>query len=217
MSDVDAPRTPTLADLFLRMARSSSANSQHCLPAVVTRFDAAKQAVDAQPTIEQERQGEDGIVITETLPQVLNAPIMFYGSGDYRDTMPIAVGSVVILWFTSASLERWLTLGGRVAPRDARRHTLSDAVAYPGGHSFAGPTKPATSVPSDARCFHGPRFKFDPDAAKTPATLEDLQDLKAFLMSRWVPAPMDGGASLSVQIDGPNGWHPTGSPRIKVP
>ncbi len=214
MSDVDAPRTPTLADLFMRMARSSSASSHHCLPATVMRYNATKQAVDAQPTIEQERQGEDGVTITELLPPVLNAPVLFLGSGAYRDTFPIAVGSVVILLFTSVSLERWLTLGGRVEPRDQRRHTLSDAVALPAGHSFAGPTAPPTSAPTNARVFHGPAFKFDPAATNIPATLADLNELKQ-LMATWDgTGTMDGGTSLRARFAS---WSPSGSPRIKIP
>ena len=82
--NMDEPRTPSLADLMLRMARSSTAGSQHCLPATVTRYDAVKQCVDAQPTIQSERIDEDGTVVADRLPPVLNAPVMFYGSGDYR-------------------------------------------------------------------------------------------------------------------------------------
>lgn len=212
--NMDEPRTPSLADLMLRMARSSTAGSQHCLPATVTRYDAVKQCVDAQPTIQSERIDEDGTVVAERLPPVLNAPVMFYGSGDYRDTFPIEVGAVVILFFTSASMERWLSMGGEVAPADGRRHTLSDAVAYPGGHSFAGPTKPGTTAPTNARVFHGQNFKFGgPSSAKRAATLEDLLALKA-IFDAWAVVPMDGGAALKAAL---TDWQPTGSPRIKLP
>lgn len=213
----DEPRNPSLVDLLLKTRRTMVDGMTVSLPAVVTRYDSDKQCVDAQPVIMQERAGEDGVVIEERLPAVLNAPVTFYGSGPWRDTLPITEGSVVILHFSSAALDRWLTLGGEVAPRDPRKHTLTDAFAYPGGHSFGGATAPSTSAPTNARVFHGPadgNFLIGgPDSNRPPATLDDLEALKA-IFDAWVVAPMDGGAALKMLLAD---WNPTGSPRIKLP
>lgn len=149
------------------------------LPAVVERYDATRQCVDAQPTIMREREGEGGATIVERLPVVTNAPVVFEGSGSYRQTFPIAVGSMVLLHFTSASMDRWLSIGGKdVEPRDDRRHDTSSAFAVPGGHSFGGSTAPSTTAPTDAWVTHGPAIKLGgPGATHRVAREVDLRFL----------------------------------------
>jgi hypothetical protein len=218
MSTGDTPRTPGLGDLFAKLRKSVGDGMRITMPAIVTRYDANKQCVDAQIVTMNEVAGEDGPV-AERLAPVLNAPVMFYGSGGYRDTMPIEVGSVVTLFFTSVSLERWLSLGGEVEPRDASRYT--HALAYPGGHSFAGSTSPSTSAPADARVFHGPAggiFKFGgPSSSNVPLTLADANALKASIAA----IPPTGNAFADAAVAAVKlafaDWHPSGSPRIKVP
>lgn len=209
----DESRTPTLTDLFLRMARSTAAGSVHCLPATVIRYDATRQCVDAQPTIMSERAGEDDTTIVKLLPPVLNAPVMFYGSGSYRHTIPVEVGAVVMLHFTSASMERWLTLGGQVEPRDGRRHTLSDAVAYLGGHSFAGTTAPATTAPINARVLHGQLTLIGDDDANDPVVRKsDLDQVVARLEGHGHP-----GFGAPPTPDVPPFTTPACSTRLKLP
>jgi hypothetical protein len=218
----DEPRNPSLVDILLKQRRSMIGGMQITLPAVVTRYDATRQCVDAQPTTTQERASEDGITIEEWLPPVLSVPVMFYGgSGVWADTIPIAVGQVVVLHFSSVALDRWLTIGGTgVNPQSPSRHaTDAGAFAYPGGHSFAGSTAPKTTAPTTARVFHGPGdFRFgSPSSSKVPSTLTDLQALKAAIAAATVPPGDLGAAALAAIKAAVAGWNPTGSPRIKVP
>lgn len=170
-------RVPTLAELMSRSAAALMDGMHVTLPAVVERYDAARQCVDAQPTIMRERIGEDGATIADRLPVVLNAPVVFPGSGGYRITFPIEVGSVVVLHFTSAAMDRWLTLGGKdVEPRDGRRHDLASAFAVPGGHSLAGSTAAGTTAPEDALVVHGDAIKLGgPGATERVARQVDLE------------------------------------------
>lgn len=153
------------------------------LPAVVERYDADRQCVDAQPTIMRERPSEDGATIVERLPVVTRVPVVFQGSGSYRQTFPIEVGSMVILHFTSASMDRWLSIGGKdVEPRDDRRHDTSSAFAMPGGHSFGGSTAPSTTAPTDAWVTHAPAIKLGgPGATHRVAREPDLRDFMTIL------------------------------------
>lgn len=172
-----------LVEMMRRAGASLMDGMTATLPAVVERYDATRQCVDAQPTITSERQAEDGTTIVERLPVVTNAPVKFPGSGPYRITWPIEVGSVVILHFTSVAMDRWLAIGGKdVEPRDTRRHDLSSAFADPGGHSFGGSTAPGTTAPTDALVVHGAAIKLGgPGATHRVAREPDLRDFMTIL------------------------------------
>lgn len=205
---------PTLADLMRRSAAALLEGQHVTLPAVVERYDATRQCVDAQPTIMRERVGEDGATVAERLPVVLNAPVMFPGSGPYRITWPIEVGSVMVLHFTSAAMDRWLALGGKdVEPRDGRRHDLASAFAVPAGHSLAGATAASTTAPTDALVVHGDAIKLGgPDASTAPALNPDLAAFIAAFNAHTHTDPASG-------ITGPPSVTrptPTGSAKVRL-
>lgn len=171
MSDTE---DPSLTGLLQRIRARATQEVRILLPARVERFDADRQCVDAQPWIQREVTLEDGSTAIERLPVVTNAPVMFPRSGDYAITFPVAVGSTVVLHFTSASLDRWLAIGGEVAPGDARKLTLNDAFAVPGGHSFAGSTAPSTSAPTISMVLHGDRVDVGGTCDTNPLTGEGV-------------------------------------------
>lgn len=210
----DEPTTPNLADL-LRMAGENLHDGMFTsLPAKVTRYDEARQAVDAQPWVKREVTLGDGSTSVERFPVVTNAPVMFPRSGPYGITWPIAVGSVVLLVFPSSSIDRWLATGGEVAPADGRKHTLSDAFAIPGGHAFAGEAKPPTSAPTDAMVLHAAHLKLGgPNAANIPAINAELAALISVFNAHAHPDPVSGFTGTPTAAASA----PTGSPTIKVP
>lgn len=209
-------KVPTLAELMQRSAAALMDGMHVTLPAVVERYDAARQCVDAQPTIKRERLGEDGATVADSLPVVLNAPVVFPGSGPYRMTFPIEVGSVVILHFTSAAMDRWLALGGKdVEPRDGRRHDLASAFAVPGGHSLAGSTAASTTAPEDALVVHAPTGGLvrvgGPAAATPPSLASEMAALKA-AFAAFVPASADGTSIKTIFTD----WSAPGATKVRV-
>ena len=125
----DDPSTPSLTDLLKRAGQAPLERVYVSLPARVESYDATRQCVNAQPWIKIEETGEDGRTVIRRHPVVTNCPVLFQRSGPFGITLPIEVGSTVLLHFASASLDRWLTMGGEVEPQDPRRHTLDDAFA----------------------------------------------------------------------------------------
>lgn len=141
----DTPRKPSLADVVRRAMDARIADLRVCLPAKVTRYDAAKQQVDAQPLLADSIDGEDGAAVAVTLPVVTNVPVVFPGGGGFMLTFPIAAGDVVTLVFSDRSLDEWLSKGGDVTPADPRQHHLSDAVAFPSLAPFSAPRAHASA------------------------------------------------------------------------
>lgn len=212
--------TPSLADLLRRSGAALLDGMHVTLPAVVERYDPDRQCVDAQPTTTQEVRGEDGRLVTERLPVVTNAPVLFPGSGQYRITWPIEVGSVVVLHFTSVALDRWLSLGGEgVAPQDGRRHDLSSAFATPGGHSFAGSTTPGTAAPTDALVLHAPAGGLvrvgGPEADDPVVRMSDLQYLIDKYNGHTHPTPSGVSSAPGASLIEPGSI--SGSPDVMVP
>lgn len=211
------PTTPSLLDLFRRAGAQLLDGMHVTLPARVERYDADRQCVDAQPWIQREVTLEDGSTAIERLPVVTNAPVMFPRSGDYAITFPIAVGSTVILHFTSASLDRWLAIGGEVAPGDARKLTLNDAFAVPSGHSFAGETAPSTSAPTNAMVMHAAALKLGGPGAVEDVAFHSAIAALADVFDNWTPVAGDGGGALKTLLTAliNSGW-PVGSTTVKA-
>lgn len=132
-------QTPTLAQVITDAIETRLTGLHTMLPGKVVAVDVAKGKCDVQPLIQ--RQGLDGNPIT--LPVITNCPIGFYRAGKAAVYLPLAVGHNVEIRFCERSLDIWLAKGGTVDPADARKHQLSDAVAYPGLYDF-------TQAPADA-------------------------------------------------------------------
>lgn len=129
--------SPELAEV-LRAALDSRLGTLHvALPGRVESYDAAKRRADVQPLVRQGYVDEAGARVVERLPVIADVPVVFPGSGGVRVTWPVNRGDTVLLIFCSASIDKWLAVGGDVDPLDDRRHTLSDAVAIPGLMDFA--------------------------------------------------------------------------------
>lgn len=127
----------TLAGVITHAVDRRLANVHTCIPAKVTRYDETLQQVDAQPLVKAVYRNEQGEQLVESLPLVVNVPVMFPGAGKYRITFPVEVDTTVLLLFTEASLDKWLAQGGEVDPLDGRRFHLSDGIALLGLHDFA--------------------------------------------------------------------------------
>lgn len=170
--------TPTLPQLLARMREGILGDFLVCLPARVEAYDKDRQCVDATPVNLVREEQEDGSFVTKQMETVVSAPVTFPGSGPFRITFPIEVGSTVILQFTSANLAYWLSTGAQALPPDERRHDVCSALAYPGGHSFGGDAAPSTEAPDDALVIHGGKLRLGgPAANDRVARMSDLQQV----------------------------------------
>lgn len=97
------------------------------MPGIVQTYDHARQRASVQPAVPDGYLDEEGERQVELLPVVTEVPVVFSGI-----TYPLEPGDEVALVFASSSIEPWLSRGGTPDPGDDRRHTLTDAIAYPG-------------------------------------------------------------------------------------
>ncbi len=188
--------TPSLEHV-IRGAMDRWATELHtAIPAVVKSYDAETQTISAQPLIRVGVTGADGERDVERLPIISDVPVMFLGAGVFRITFPIAAGDTVLLIFSEASLDKWLSTGGDVDPLDDRRFHLSDAIAIPGLRS----RPQATPVDDEALTIEAPAIKLGSVDADDPVALKsDLDELKSAISGAAVVAN-DGGAAFKANI-----------------
>ena len=148
----DDARDPDLGDLLALHGESLLDGVHTMLPGVIVSYDAAKQLADVQPQIKHRRLDEDGeTVISIPYPVVHNCPVKFCGTARGRITWPVAAGDTCEISFASASIQRWISLGGLVDPGEDRRHDLTDGTCYVGLHDAA---HVPTDAPTDAVVVH---------------------------------------------------------------
>lgn len=138
-------RSPELAETMVDALDARLEEVRVCLPARVTRWNAALQQVDAQPLVKYRHFDEEGEPVVEQLPVIPGVPVIFPGGGGFRVAFPINVGDDVLLIFSQASLDRWSRQGGLVDPEAHHRFALGDAVALPGIRDFAHPLAPVAA------------------------------------------------------------------------
>lgn len=127
---------PNLADAIMAAMDARLWRVRVALPGRVDAFDPTTQKADVQPLIMEEYPDEQGNRQVELLPTAVDVPVVYPGSGAFGTTFPLTVGDTGLLVFCSSSIDAWLVNGGQVDPGDNRRHTLSDAVFYPGLRDF---------------------------------------------------------------------------------
>ena len=99
-----------------------------CLPGIINSFNAEKQTVEAQPTIQR--------VFTKSgpanLPLCVDVPVVVSGGGDFFITFPIKKGDTCLLLFSERCIDSWALEDKIAPPEDFRTHDLSDAFALVG-------------------------------------------------------------------------------------
>lgn len=140
-------RPVSLAEVVLSAIDSRLDEVHVARPGEVTAYDAATNTAVVKPAIKRalfnvetdERSYED-------LPEIPFVPVIFPRVGDFALTLPVTVGTPVLLLFCDVSLAEWRESGKVAEPTDARRHSIGWPVALVGLYPD---TSPMSSDPID--------------------------------------------------------------------
>lgn len=115
----------TTLETVIQTAIDSALKEVHTmLPAVITKVSG--QTIDAQPTIQRKINGE-----LVSLPLLVDVPLRYMKSSKYSVSFPMSIGDHVFICFAERSIDTWLLSGDIQSPGDIRKHSLSDAFAFP--------------------------------------------------------------------------------------
>lgn len=184
------------------------------LPAVVASYDKGAQTVEVTPLVSCLVDNSGGTVTSEELPKLPPMPVSFPRSSDFFMAFPLKAGDTGLVIFSEASMDLWLgtpvvALDIQQPPADARRHTLSSGVFYPGLYNRTRRLSEASDTEMRLGQDGGRQLRFPPGApaevkrdgstadfvslaGRVDAYIADMDDI----LRTWVVAATDGGAAL---------------------
>lgn len=148
--------TPT--DIIRQAVQSQLAGMHTCLPGRIVSYDYTVQKATVQPLLSKRYKDDT----TQQLPEIPNVPVIFPRSANFSMHWPLNSGDLVMLAFSERSIDQWLNQGGIIAPLDARKFDLSDAIAIPGLYPFSSPS-PAEDNDNFIIQMGSAKLKMSPD------------------------------------------------------
>lgn len=145
MTTDNRENTPTLIQTLQAVIDASLCDLHTAMPCEVISYDYASNMAVVQPTLKRKYKNEDEAV---KLPTISNVPVSFQRMGPAHLRLPIKAGQTGQLVFNERSIDGWLVSGGNIDPQDPRKHSLSDAVFYPGLAPSNSPIKSAAAEDS---------------------------------------------------------------------
>ena len=121
--------TPTLIETLNLVIDKHLCDLHTAMPAEVISYDHAKNLAVVQPVLKRKYKSEDSAV---DLPTISDVVVCFQRMGAGHLRLPVNPGDTGQLVFNERSIDGWLQSGGKIDPLDPRKHSLSDAVFYPG-------------------------------------------------------------------------------------
>jgi hypothetical protein len=133
--------TPSLRQVIADQIEGRLADLHTAMPGTIESYDATTGIATVAPCLKR-KYNADGTVVD--LPPVVGVPVLMPRGGGALISLALVKGDPVVLIFSERSLDRWISTGGKVDPKDPRKHALSDAFAFPGGYPKSRPLAQAT-------------------------------------------------------------------------
>ncbi|MCL6442077.1 MAG: hypothetical protein K6T83_01200 [Alicyclobacillus sp.] len=125
---------PNNSEELFRVFGESIANGLRvAIPGIIQSFDPIEQTVTVQPAIrERIRDPETLEYRWETLPLLVDVPIVLPRAGGFALTLPVRQGDECLVIFGDMCIDSFWQNGGVQNQPDKRRHDLSDGFAILG-------------------------------------------------------------------------------------
>ena len=103
--------------------------------AKVTKFNAEKQTVDVKPVIAQKFYSPSGVIEDISWPSLSNIPLCTIGFGSWYLTMPVDIGTTVLVVCNDLNYGEWYKRDQEVNTTNTDYHSLNNAIAIAGLNS----------------------------------------------------------------------------------
>lgn len=128
-------RLDDLNETLLAVLRSNQAGIWTALPGVITKFNSSAMTAEVQTTVKVRRALPAVEATWDTIPLLVDCPVVFPGGGGYTLTFPVSVGDECLVIFSSRCIDSWWQSGGVQQPPETRFHDLSDGFVLVGPRS----------------------------------------------------------------------------------
>ena len=123
-----------LQSLIEDVVENNVDNMYQSLPAKVVRYDVGTRKAAVQVLIKyRDRSAGTDPKGLQDLPVILGVPVMMLGADDSLINVPVKVGSKVMLFFSTRSLDNYKLSDNEnpIDPKDTRKFSLQDCFALP--------------------------------------------------------------------------------------
>lgn len=182
----------TLQDALSAAMERRVSEMHTAMPGKIEKYDHETQKASVQPLIKKMYLDDK----TESLPMIVNVPVMFPRSADFSFTYPLNEGDLVLLIFSERSLELYLKDGGEQEPGDRRKFDLSDAIAIPGLYPFSEASKAPNNTDvfmkykeAEFKIKTDGKFYFKGNIIVEGDVIADGKSLKTHIHSAVTPGP----------------------------
>lgn len=117
-----------------------------CIPGIIQSYNPANNTAEVQPAIRERLVDDEGKVVYQALPLLINVPIVFPSTSSAKITFPINKNDQCLVIFSDLSIDHFWEKGSIQNPVEVRRHDLSDGIAIPCGISVGKVNNPNNSV-----------------------------------------------------------------------
>lgn len=117
---------------MLAVLRGWQAGLYTAMPAIIDSFDPDKETCEAHITIQAKVTDRNGVESWQSLPKLVDVPVVFPGGGGYTLTFPVGAGDEALIVFASRCIDAWWQSGGVQVQADLRMQDLSDGFAFVG-------------------------------------------------------------------------------------
>jgi hypothetical protein len=183
--------TPTLTTVLNAIIDKHLADVHTSLPAEIISYDYAKNLAVVRPLLKRKYKTEEAAII---MPTISSVPVAFQRMGPAHLRLPINPGDTGQLVFVERSIDGWLISGGAVDPLDPRKHSLSDAVFYPGLNPNNNPIVSASDQKSVELKLKNSRVEIlDNGKFKITNSTEELFDLLVQMLGKMIDEMFEQG------------------------
>lgn len=146
-------RTPTLAEVIRVAFERRLMDVYVSMPGSIQSYDPVKQTATVLPLLRKLGPTTTGTDIVTPLPALQSVPVMFFGSGSWRITVPVSVGDQCLLVWADRGLDKWKGTQPAsydpthtVDPASFNLHHIADSVAILG---LVPPAAPRAATATD--------------------------------------------------------------------
>lgn len=128
---------PNLDDLMQTVRDTTSLNINCVNIGKISSFNATLQTAQVQIQIQRVKsQNPDGSTTWNSIPLLLDVPVVVLFGGSAALTFPIQAGDSCIVLFNDRDIDNWFATGQVGNPNTSRYHHLADGIALVGINSM---------------------------------------------------------------------------------
>jgi len=138
MTDFVNEQVPSLASLVNQAIDNRLKDVHTCMPGTIVTYDHNNLRAEVELSVKRvfvDRSQEVEREIIQTIPVLVDVPVMFPHGGAFHILFPVEVDDSCIVFFSERDFSIWYEESQTSPPGSNRKHSLSDSICFVGMYS----------------------------------------------------------------------------------